>query len=73
MSVFFEKEPTIHVYGDGDGHIIFEEWIDDQCTEILNTVKISRQRFEDLMHHHFDDLCAEAFDNPNIPKEEKND
>lgn len=73
MPAFFEKQPTIFVYGDGDGNIVFEEWSNDECSEILKSFSMSRQRFEDIVHYHFDDLCQESYNNPNLPKGEKSE
>ena len=63
----FEKEPAVFVYGDGEGNIIFEQA--DFEDNIVGVVKMSLQRFEDMMYMHFEELKSEAWNNPIIKGE----
>lgn len=59
MPIGFFKELNLQVYGDGKGNIVFEEWLDDDCKFMLSIVKISVERWEQIVNNS-DELIKEA-------------
>lgn len=48
MPIGFEKQNELLVYGDGDGNVVIEEFVDSQLQNI-GMVKIPIERFEHLI------------------------
>jgi len=60
MPIGFLRELNLQVYGDGQGNIVFEQWLDDDCKFLISTVKVSAERWQAIMEFHADDLLEEA-------------
>jgi len=48
MPISFEKQNELLVYGDGDGNVVIEEFVESQLQNI-GMVKIPIERFESLI------------------------
>lgn len=60
MPIGFNMESNLQIYGDGEGHIVIEEWSDDEFSDCLGKVKISVERFRQINEMFFDHLINEA-------------
>lgn len=60
MSFGFYRQPRLTIRGDGDGNVVFEEFVDDDCLIMTSKMVISWERFE-LLQQFWDELRDEAF------------
>lgn len=60
MAIGFYKQPRLIIYGDGDGNVVFEEFMDNDCKVLTARIAIDWDRFEQLQNH-CDNLRHEAF------------
>ena len=60
MPFGFYRENRIRVYGNGEGEVVIEEYIDDDCEVPINKIKISWERFE-AFQDFYDMLREEAY------------
>jgi|GEM_PF-5771581 hypothetical protein len=60
MPFGFYRENRLRVYGNGEGEVVIEEYIDDDCEVPINKISISWARFE-AFQDFYDILRKEAF------------
>lgn len=60
MAFGFFRQPRLVVYGDGDGNVVIEEFMDDDCQVMTARISIEWDRFESFQNF-WDTLRDEAF------------
>lgn len=60
MPFGFYRENRLRIYGNGEGEVVIEEYVDNDCEVPINKIKISWERFE-AFQNFYEDLRQEAF------------
>ena len=60
MALGFYKQPRLIIFGDGEGNVVIEEFLDDECHVSIARIAIDWERFEQI-ENFWDELRSEAF------------
>ena len=60
MPFGFYRENRLRVYGNGEGDVVIEEYVDNDCIVPINKIKISWDRYE-AFQNFYEILKEEAF------------
>ena len=60
MPFGFYRENRLRVYGNGEGDVVIEEYVDNDCIVTINKIKISWDRYETFQNF-YEILKEEAF------------
>ena len=64
MPFSFNKRNHIHMFGDGNGNVVIEEYEDDEFKLLLGKVTIDVERYKQMIDLFSQELIVEAWRHP---------